>query len=246
MLMQRRPIVLFVLAALLLTATATARQRGAGRRGARGIPESVLSKTVPSSGFKRRGDAPALLFGVRLKNIEQGVSTHTPSVFVSARGGWVAAPIPADLEQTGWVFAGRAKERPEVWGVTEIDVEGRGPDLNLLSSRDGGRTWRHYTLHKVSRFAEFVSLRMTAAGAGALTVQLSAEDAQNEGTPSVKAGFYTHTTRNGGRTWTKNGSFSATKPADPPGPLDDEQVSYDDSAPPGPARLREIMRELSQ
>ena len=244
---HRRPLFLLTLAAaLILTASATARQRGAARRGARVIPESVLSKTLPTFGFKRRRADPALLFNVRLKTIEDGVSTHTPSVFVSARGGWVVAPLPGDFEQTGWVFAGRAPDRPEVWGITEIDVEGRGPDLELLSSRDGGLTWRHYTLHKVSRFAEFKSLHMTGKGVGALTVQLSDEDAQNEGTPSVRAGYYTYTTRNGGRTWTRNGRFSATEPPEPPGALDRHEVSYDESEPPGAGRLREIMRELSR
>jgi hypothetical protein len=233
-------------AALLLTGSAAARRRGAGQRGARAIPDSILSKTLPTFGFKRRRADPALLFNVRLKEAGQGASMHTPSVFVSARGGWVVAPLPGDFEQTGWVFAGRAPDRPEVWGVAEIDVEGRGPDLELVSSRDGGLTWRHYTLHKVSRFAEFRSLHMTGRGDGALTVQLSDEDAQNEGTPAVKAGYYTYTTRNGGRTWTKHGRFSATEPAKPPGTLDKYEVSYDDSEPPGPGRLRELMRELNR
>src|SRR2546423_799235 len=125
-------------AALLLTGAATAQRRAVGRKAARDIPDSVLSKTLPLLGFKRRRAQPALLFNERVKTVEQGVTTHTSGVFVFTRGGWAVARFPraADFEQTGWVFAGRAPDRPEVWAAAEIDVEGQGPALELVSSRD--------------------------------------------------------------------------------------------------------------
>lgn len=239
---RRRILFVLVLASVLLpSGAASARRKYARRAQARGIPNGVLSRTNPVFGFKRRRAEPALLFNGQVREAE-----HFPTAFVSGRGGWTKARLPESaLAQNVWVFAGRAGDRQEVWGVAELQSEGRGPDLELLSSRDGGRTWRHVTVNKVSRFATFDSFHMTSRGAGALMIQLTEDDARTEGNSSLKAGYYTYDTRDGGRRWMRKPRFSAWKPTDPPGALDGPET-YNFDAPPGADRVREIMRGLAR
>ena len=209
------------------------------------IPDSELSKTLPLFGFRRRRADPALLFKDRVEFIEEEVRVVAPGVFVGGDGGWAEADLPegAGAEQTSWTFVGRAPDRPEVWAIAEIAVAGPGHDLELVSSRDGGQTWHHYALSKVTRFARFESLHMTRDGAGAVTVLLDEDGAQSE-VDSPEPGYYTYTTTDGGRTW-EGPRRSATKPPEPDGALDGPDTTYDEMDPPGADRLREILRELA-
>jgi len=240
--MHWRP-VLFILAAALLPAGGADAQRRGVRRAARSVPNSVLAKSLPVYGFKTRGAAPAVLFVQQT----EGPSMHAASAFANARGGWAVAGVP-ELGQYGWTMAARSPEAPRYWAIAEIDVAGPGNDLDIVSSRDG-RTWGHHSLDKVSRFASYVegSFYMTRGGRGAVTVELTPDGAQTEGTPSVRPGFYTYTTRNHGLTWSKTYSFSAARPPALAGALKLESPeAYNLSEPPGAARMREMMRELSQ
>lgn len=236
----RRIVFASALASTLLMSAAAQRRPARGAR-SRAITNGVLSRTNPVYGFKRRRAEPALLF-----NLEEKQTEHVPTVFVSGRGGWDKARLPEGaLGQNAWVFVGRASDRPEVWGITELQSEGRGPALELLSSRDGGRTWQHVTVNKVSSFATFDSFYMTSRGAGALTIQLTQDDAQSEGNASLKPGYYTYSTRDGGRSWTKRPSFSPSKPPALAVPLDGPEA-YTFNAPPGADRVREVMRDLAR
>lgn len=211
---------------------------------AAGIPAEVLAQILPVYGFRRRGGERAVLFAAVVTPIEdEGVNTHRTAVFTRGDGGWTEAS-EGGLEINGWSFAGRAAGRPEVWGVAEIDVAGPGPSLELLSSENGGAAWRLRTIDKVSRFATFVSLHVTRDGRGALTTELSADMADAEG-GGLKPGFYTHTTIDGGASWSPKAGFSETTPPPPDGgALEAPDSSYNFDEPPGADRVREILDEL--
>jgi hypothetical protein len=244
---QRRSLLFVTLAAAMLLAVATpssAQRRGNRRAARRDIPNSTLALTVPSFGFKRRAGEPALLFNRRFENIEDGVSAHEADVFAFVGGRWIEPRLRGSLSQSDWTFVGRVPNRAEFWAVAEIDVAGPGDSLEILSTRDGA-TWSHYSLNKVSRFADFVSFHMNARGVGSVVLQLT-EDSPGVEPPSRRPGYYTYTTTNGGRTWSRRPRFTTARPPEPGRPLERPDADYDDSTPPGAPRLREILRELSR
>lgn len=209
-----------------------------------GIPEEVLAQILPLYGFKRRGGARPVLFAAVMTAMEEGMTEHRSAIFSRGPGGWSEAALGgADLGTHGWSFTGRAEDRPDVWGIAEIDVAGPGPSLELLSSEDGA-TWRYRALDKVSRFASFVSLHVSRDGRGAITTELT-PDAPEMEADGLKPGFYTHTTTDGGGSWSTKASFSE-KPPPPPdgGALGGPDVTYNFDEPPGAARVRELLNEL--
>lgn len=244
----QKSLLLLALSAALLLAGATpahAQRRGGRRAAPRDIPNATLALTLPAFGFRRRQGEPALLFNWRYESVEGGSSAHDAAVFAFVGGRWIEPRLPGGgLGQSGWTFVGRLPNRPEFWAVSEIDVAGPGWDIEILSTRDGA-AWSHSSIKKVSRFAEFDSFHMSARGVGAVTVVLSEDYARNE-RPAMRAGYYTYATSNRGRTWSRRPRFSAVRPPAPARPLERPDFDYDDSTPPGAARLREILRELSR
>jgi hypothetical protein len=86
-----------------------------------------------------------------------------------------------------------------VWGIVDIDVEGRGWTLEVVFSRDGGRSWRHVGSLKKPHFtAEFHSFRIGPGGRGSLTIHLG-----DGGDRSHKRGYYVYSTRDWGQSWTR-------------------------------------------
>ena len=216
------------------------------QKNAAGIPAEVLAQILPVYGFRRRGGERAVLFAAVVTPPEEegDMSTHRTAVFTRGDGDWNEAS-EGGLEINGWTFAGRAAGRPEVWGIAEIDVAGPGSSLELLSSENGGASWRLRTIDKVSRFASFVSLHMTRDGRGAVTTELPADmaDADGEG---LKPGFYTHTTIDGGASWSPKAGFSETTPPPPDGgALEAPDSSYNFDEPHGADRVLEILDELN-
>lgn len=243
---QRRPLLLAALAATLLlaaTPSALAQRRGGRRAAARDIPNAELALAVPAFGFRRTARTPALLFHRRFDNLEDGMSAHSASVYAYAGGRWTVPRLGGDLSQSGWTFVGSLPKRSQFWAVGEIDVAGPGPTLEIFSTRDGA-TWSHRSVRKVTRFASFVSFHMNARGVGSLVTELTEDSAGTE-RPARRAGFYTYTTANGGRTWSR-ARFSTARPPEPARPLERPDVEYNDSTPPGAPRMRDIMRELSR
>ena len=237
---QRLTIALFLLATLLTAGTPTTAQRT--RRGGGGIPARTLAETTPVFGIKRSGRQPALLF-----NRQGETSEHTATLFISTGGGWRRVALPsAALSQSGWSHIARMPGGSKAWAIAEIDVAGPGGSLEIFSTVNGGSTWTHYSLTKMSRFASFESLQMNRNGRGSLTLNFDQNSADTEGNRRLRPGFYTYTTGNGGRTWSRRPIFSATQPPASGETLNGPDETYNIAEPPGVERLREIMRDLAQ
>jgi hypothetical protein len=102
---RRRPLLPAAIAAILLlaaTPSALAQRRGGGRRAAaRDISNAELALAVPAFGFRRKGRAPALLFHRRFDSVEEGMSTHTASVYAFVGGRWTEPRLGDFGSQSG-------------------------------------------------------------------------------------------------------------------------------------------------
>lgn len=240
---KRLNIALFLFASLLLAGTMTATaQRGRARGGGSGIPPRTLAETTPVFGVKRSGRQPALLF-----NRQGEMSDHTATLFISTGSNWRRVALPsAALSQSSWTYFVRSPDKLRAWAIAEIDVAGPGGTLEIFSTVNAGSTWSHFSLEKMSRFASFDSLHMNRNGRGSLTLNFDQDSANTEGNRRLRPGFYTYTTSNGGRTWSRRPSFSTTQPPAHGETLDGADETYNFSDPPGVERVREIMRELAR
>jgi hypothetical protein len=174
-----------------------------------GVAAFIFSVT-PAAVLGQSGRHPALIFtGIAnpdsLDNYAMG---YRAVIFVYDRAAWRMIYLPRQFENAGWVYAGRVRGRADVWAVAQFGRGDIGPDLEIAHSADDGRTWRHlHSLPKVSRHATFHSFSMTRNGRGSLTVQL-----EDNIEPGHRGGYYTYTTTNGGRTWSRNPRRSEAAP----------------------------------
>jgi hypothetical protein len=170
-----------------------------------------LSTVLGSNAFGQSSKMQPLIFtGIAdPENLGNYPIGHKSVILVHYSGTWHLVNMPEEYVNTSWVFAGRAKGKPSVvWGIAEWDVGDQGPDLEIARSTNGGRSWRHlYSLKKMSRHGTLVSFNITSNGIGSLTMQL-----ENSIDPDHQGGFYTYSTRNGGRSWTRIPVYSASAP----------------------------------
>lgn len=187
----------------------------------------VLLSSIAVIGFGQSSRRPALIF----TGIANPDTCDNPSlgyravIFVFDRGAWRLINLPKDrYENAGWEYAGRFKNKPEVWAIAQFGRGDIGPDLEIAHSLDDGRTWTHLqSLKKISRFAGFESFSMTAGGRASLTIRL-----QDSSEPEHRDGYYTYTSTNGGRSWSTTPRYSPTAP---PAPTDNslEPISVQSS-----------------
>lgn len=130
-------------------------------------------------------------------------------IFVKEGARWRQINLPkANYTYAAWEYAGRSRSKPAVWAIAQFGHAGLGPDLEIAHSANDGRTWRHqHSLTKISRFAVFDSFSMSRNGRGSLTIRL-----QDTPEPEHRDGYYTYTTTNSGRTWSKKPTYSQTAP----------------------------------
>lgn len=101
-----------------------------------------------------------------------------------------------------WQYVGQGEPAGTLWAVVDNEVGSYGWELDLLRSTDGGLTWRHSRLSKVSYWAWFEGLRMSADGRGRLSIWL--DDDYPGGTPDTKPrGLYHYRTEDFGLTWSE-------------------------------------------
>ena len=134
------------------------------------------------------------------------------AIFVKDAARWRQINLPrANYTFASWEYAGRSKSKPAVWAIAQFGRAGLGPDLEIAYSANDGRTWRHqHSLPKISRFAVFESFTMARNGQGSLTIRL-----QDSPEPEHRDGYYTYTTINSGRSWSKKPTYSQTAPTPP-------------------------------
>jgi len=173
----------------------------------------VLLLAMTIIGFGQSSKRPALIFtGIaNPDNCDNPSLGYRAVIFVFDRGAWRLINLPKDqYENASWEYAGRSKSKPEVWAVAQFGRGDIGPNLEIAHSLDDGRTWTHFSLNKISRFAGFESLSMTAGGRASLTIHL-----QESPEPEHRDGYYTYTSTNGGRSWSTTPRYSPTAPPAP-------------------------------
>jgi hypothetical protein len=192
------------------------------------IPAQVLDQTVPVYAFERRGADPAIIFSRTGSDLE-----HHPTIFIRLEDSWRLFDLRSEcyFQQTNWVHV--ARHESKVWGIADADVEGRGWTLEVVFSRDGGRSWRHVgSLKKPYFTAEFNSFRMGPKGRGSLTIYL--DDSADR---SHKRGYYVYSTRDWGQRWT--GARYSTDLLSSPDYRFEQEGDAD-------RPIKEVMRELAK
>ena len=193
------------------------------------ITDEILDQSTPRFTIERKADYPALIFNQTGEIIE-----HRPTIFAFIKDSWKLFDLgSAGLDLSDWVYVAATQDRKYVWGITQINVEGSGPTLEIVFSMDGGNSWAHTaSIDKPIFTAAFSSFRMNSTGSGTLTVHL-----EDSGDPEIKDGYYTYSTSDWGKSWTKEPVYS------PDALIAAMPEQFDE--PPGAAKLKEIMKDMS-
>lgn len=196
------------------------------------LPAETLAQSTPMFAFRSQGATPALIL-TRSGSIEN----QDPRVFLSTRDGWRLVQLPEELHNTSWVWAGRALDGGELWGITEGMANGRSY-LYFVSSANGGRAWklRGY-LPKVSRLAVVETVGMSKNGKGTLILRLDEDPSPD----APRLGHYVYLTKNGGREWSEP-MYSAGRPLPPSDVLVPSDQSFSEPAPPAADAWQKILR----
>ncbi|HSS49502.1 MAG TPA: hypothetical protein VLX28_11205 [Thermoanaerobaculia bacterium] len=190
--------------AVALVVTGMVFLSGAGKAQQEGdLPPETLAQSIPRFAFAVQGGSPALVF------THSGTAAeHDPRILIYSRDGWRLIQLPENFHNQNWVYAGRGVTSQEVWAASQIGGELPAPNLELLESSNGGRSWRYRgALQKISRYAVIDYLTMNPSGKGTLVLRLDADPSEN----APRLGYYVYTTKNG-RDWTPP-YFSQNKPA---------------------------------
>jgi hypothetical protein len=196
-----RPVVFLAVAGLTLASAAGVAQSPSG------LPPETLAQSIPLFAFHSQGN-----HGAAVLARSGGEQEHDPIIFVASADGWQVVQLPEQFHNTGWIFAGRATTRDELWGITQGSVGGPGPTLQFVSSSNGGRSWRlRGSLSMVSRFAVVDLFSVNDDGKGTLILRLDDDPSPD----APRLGYYFYLTKNGGRTWSE-AIYSQNRPLPPP------------------------------
>lgn len=198
------------------------------------LPEETLAQSTPMFAFRSQGTIPALIL-TRSGSVEN----QDPRVFLSTRDGWRLVQLPEELHNTSWVWAGRALDGGEIWGITEGMANGRS--YLYFASSLNGRTWRlRGYLPKVSRLAVVETVGMNKSGKGTLILRLDEDPSPD----APRLGHYVYLTRNGGRDWAEP-MYSAGRPLPPSDVLVPSDQSFSEPAPPATDAWQKILRDYA-
>src|SRR5258708_7663790 len=132
------------------------------------LPPETVAQSSPRFAFAAQGGSPALVFTHSGTGAE-----HDPRILISSRDGWRLIALPENFHNQNWVYAGRGVTSQEVWAATQIGGEVPAPNLEFLSSANGGKSWRYRgSLQKISRYAVVDYLAMNPSGKGTLLLRL--------------------------------------------------------------------------
>jgi hypothetical protein len=171
------------------------------------ISAAVILLILPTVAPGQSQTRPALSFTCVTKPTADEPEAFRAVIFVMAGHAWRRIDLPQQYEFASWEYAGRAKNKRDVWAIAQFGHGDIGGNLEIAHSLNDGRSWNHRSLTKISRFAGFESLSMAANGRGYLTIRL-----QDSPEPEHKDGYYTYETRNNGRTWSRKPRYSSTAP----------------------------------
>lgn len=140
-------------------------------------------------------------------------ASHGPSMPTSTRPAIVwfdraseAAPNLIDFEglegfaQTRWIVVETSHDRRRIWLIADSGVEAPSWVLQIVTSEDGGRSWRvRGHVRKPYYMASVDELRMDAQGRGALVLRWDDDPAAP--ISGAAPGRYTYRTSDFGATW---------------------------------------------
>ena len=184
------------------------------------ILAAVILLILPTVGLGQSQTRAALTFTCITKPTPDEPEAFRAVIFVMAGHAWRRIDLPDQYEFASWEYAGRAKNKRDVWAIAQFGHGDIGPDLEIAHSLNDGRSWVHQSLTKISRFAGFESFSMAGNGRGFLTIRL-----QDSPEAEHKDGYYTYETRNNGRTWSSKPRYSNTAPPAAPTILEPITIS---------------------
>jgi hypothetical protein len=181
------------------------------------IVVAVILSVWPTVGLGQSKTRPDLTFTCMKKpGTPDGPEQFRAVIFIKERNSWRRIDLPENYLQASWQYAGRVKGKSDVWAIAQFGQGDIGPDLEIAHSLNGGRTWKHHSLPKNSRFSTFQSFSMDSRGRGSLTIQLEDNMEQEQ-----QGGYYTYQTRNNGGTWSRTPRYSKTAPPAAPTALEE-------------------------
>jgi hypothetical protein len=186
------------------------------------IVAAIFLSALPTVGLGQSKPRPTLTFTCITKSTAEEPDAFKAVIFVMDGNAWRRIDLPDQYEFATWQYAGRAKGKPEAWAIAQFGHGDIGPNLEIAHSWDDGRTWKHRSLKKISRFAGFESLSIGRSDRGSLTISL-----QDSPEPEHRDGYYTYETRNNGRTWSRSPRYSKTAPPAVPSILEPLTISSD-------------------
>lgn len=103
-----------------------------------------------------------------------------------------------DHDPNYWLVAASSNHKPYVWAIAERSCGDSSTALEVLMSKDHGRSWRHVvTLRKPYYLMMFHEFRMSGDGKGSVSLIWDEPSLQ----PEFEAGLYTYRTSDWGETW---------------------------------------------
>jgi hypothetical protein len=149
-------------------------------------------------------DQGSIYFG-ELNTFDDNDQPMTSAPIIAEKVGqkWRAIRIDdSRLKNAAWMLVAAGPGRSEIWGVLDQSVDDSDElqsDILVAHSTDAGETFSLLALRKPDAAAAFDSLCVAPDGHGRLTVYLAAGDASSQ----VRAGYYSFTTTDKGRSWTR-------------------------------------------
>jgi hypothetical protein len=95
-----------------------------------------------------------------------------PLVLIKGEKGIRYVGLEKDFDSYGWAFASGDPVHGRYFGFIEIQMEGRGPELILVSSLDGAKSWQlSSSLPKPNFSAELKDLKVSNEGLAVATIE---------------------------------------------------------------------------
>jgi hypothetical protein len=135
-----------------------------------------------------------------------GPGDLNPVIFTRETAGWSVTSFADDFHGHAWQDALYIAKTKTIMGILDFEVESPGPQLEIFTSSDGGRSWSQSTIEKPYYLARFLHAEVFPDGAVRLNVTL--DDDYGSGN---KPGLYQYLSTDQGATWTPP-TFSPTIP----------------------------------
>lgn len=123
---------------------------------------------------------------------------YEPAILRFHEGNWEICSI-REMACQSWGYVAQQWGTGRIWALASGACGDAGSDYEVIFTPDGGNTWEHMaTITKVYYMADFRSFRMNSKGEGSIEEYLEPNLAGD-----LKGGYYTHYTKDWGRTWSK-------------------------------------------